>query len=39
MIGTGIATLRPEYPDGYSDVLPINHPIYNPARIRVGFGM
>jgi hypothetical protein len=39
MIGSGIATLRPDYTDGYSNILPINHPIYNPARIKVGFGV
>jgi hypothetical protein len=39
MIGSGIATLRPDYVDGYSNILPINHPIYSPAIIKVGFGM
>lgn len=39
MYGQGIANLRPEYPDGYSNILPVNHPIYNPAVVKVGFGM
>ena len=39
MMGTGIATLRPDYLNGYSNILPINHPIYNQAPVRIKFGM
>ncbi len=39
MMGTGIATLRPDYPNGYSEILPINHQIYNSVPVRLKFGM
>jgi hypothetical protein len=30
VMGRGLATIRPEYPDGYSTMLPIGHPTYAP---------
>jgi hypothetical protein len=39
MIGTGIGTLRPAYPEGYSNIAPINHPVYKPVPVRLKFGM
>jgi len=39
MVGYGLTNMRPDYIDGYSPIVPINHPTYNPVKIRVGFGM
>jgi hypothetical protein len=37
MIGSGIATLRPDYLDGYSNILPVNHPIYINTTPKINF--
>ena len=39
MYGTGLTTMRSDYIDGYSPIVPINHPTYAPVKIRVGFGV
>ena len=39
MYGTGIATMRPDYIDGQSPIVPINHPTYNGVKPSVKFGL
>lgn len=39
MYGTGIATMRPDYIDGQSPIVPINHPTYNGVKPSVRFGV
>lgn len=38
MMGRGLSTIRPEYPDGYSNMLPIGHPTYHLDKPTVRFG-
>ena len=38
MMGRGLSTIRPEYPDGYSNMLPIGHPTYQVDKPPVRFG-
>lgn len=39
MVGYGLTNMRPDYIDGYSPIVPINHPTYNPVKSFAKFGM